>query len=83
MFANKNNKKTGFTLVETLIAIFIFTLSIVALFALIGDSLFSAQYAKYDITAQYLAGEALDYIRNDRDTIVRSEERRVGKECRL
>lgn len=70
MFANKNNKKTGFTLVETLIAIFIFTLSIVALFALIGDSLFSAQYAKYDITAQYLAGEALDYIRNDRDTIV-------------
>ncbi len=58
----------GFTLVETLVALFILTLAVTALFALIANSFFSAQYAKNELAATYLAQEAVDYIRNDRDT---------------
>lgn len=64
----KNNK--GFTLVEALFAIFILTFTITGLMVIVADSLFSARYAKDEITANYLLQEAVDYIRNDRDTIV-------------
>lgn len=60
----------GFTLVETLIAIFIFSMSITALFALSGTTTNSGQYSKNDIVATYLAQEAVDIIRNDRDSII-------------
>lgn len=61
--------KSGFTLIETLIAILILTLTLNAFFTLISNSIFSAQYARNKITANYLAQEAIDYIRNDRDSI--------------
>lgn len=60
----------GFTLVETLIAIFIFSMSITALFALSGTTTNSGQYSKNDVIATYLAQEAVDIIRNDRDSII-------------
>lgn len=68
IFKNKKNNK-GFTLVETMIAVFILTASLAGFFSLIADSLFSARYARNEITANYLLQEAVDYIRNDRDTI--------------
>lgn len=66
----KNYGRQGFTLVETLIAIFIFSMSITALFALSGTTTNSGQYSKNDIIATYLAQEAVDIIRNDRDSII-------------
>lgn len=62
----KNNK--GFTLLETLVAIFIMTIAFTALLSMMSTSMFSARYANNEITATYLAQEAIDYIRNDRDT---------------
>ncbi len=65
----KNNNK-GFTLVETMVAVLILTLTIVSLMTVVSDSLFAARYARNDITAGYLLQEVIDDIRNDRDTSV-------------
>ncbi len=62
------NKKSGFTLIETLVAVLIFSLALTALLRLSYSNKFSAQYAGNEITAMYLAQEVIDYIRNDRDT---------------
>ena len=64
----KNNK--GFTLVETMFAVFILTFTIAGLMTVVANSLFAARYARDEITVNYLLQEAIDYIRNDRDTIV-------------
>ncbi len=66
-FNLKDNK--GFTLIETMIAVFILVIAMNALLGLISSSLFSARYAKNNIVANYLVQEVIDYIRNDRDSI--------------
>lgn len=58
----------GFTLIETLVAIFILALTIGALLTLTAGGFFSIRYAKNDIVASNLLQEALEYIRNTRDT---------------
>lgn len=63
----KNNK--GFTLVETIVAVFILTLALTSLLGLTSQSLFTARYARNEITANYLLQEVVDYIRNQRDSI--------------
>lgn len=63
----KNNK--GFTLIETMLAVFMLTVALDGFFTLISNSLFSARYSRNEITANYLLQEATDYIRNDRDTV--------------
>lgn len=62
-------KNKGFTLIETMIAVFILVIAMNALLGLISSNLFSARYAKNNIVANYLAQEVIDYIRNDRDSI--------------
>ena len=69
LFNFKKDKK-GFTLIETLVAVFMLSLSLVALLSLTSINLFSAKYANNDITANYLLQEVADYIRNDRDSNV-------------
>ena len=69
-FTKKRNLVKGFTLVETMFAVFILTFAISALMNIVSSSIFSARYAKDEITANYLLQEVVDYIRNDRDTIV-------------
>ncbi len=68
LFKNINNKNSGFTLLETLVAILMLTFALSSLLSIITNSLFSAKYAKNELTATYLAQEAVDYIRNDRDS---------------
>lgn len=64
------NKNGGFTLVEALTAIFILTFVVVGLMTVVSDSLFATKYARDEITANYLLQEAIDFVRNDRDTSV-------------
>lgn len=64
----KNNK--GFTLVETMSAVLILTFTIVGMMTVVANSLFAAEYARDEITVNYLLQEAIDYIRNDRDTTI-------------
>lgn len=63
---NKKRNK-GFTLVETLIAIAILLISIAGPLVIISQALRSSYYARDEITAYYLAQEAIEYIRNLRD----------------
>ncbi|HTH93308.1 MAG TPA: hypothetical protein VL576_02410 [Candidatus Paceibacterota bacterium] len=57
----------GFTLIETLIAIFILTLTVGGLLTLAAGGYFSVRYARNQIVADNLIQESLEYIRNTRD----------------
>lgn len=61
------SKKMGFTLVETLVAIGILSLSIAATFTAVQNGLQNSSIAKDQTTAFYLAQEAMEYIKNKRD----------------
>ena len=61
-----NNK--GFTLIETLVAIFILTLTMGALMTLTAQGFFSVRYARNQVVANQLLQESLEYVRNTRDT---------------
>lgn len=62
-------KEKGFTLIETLVAISILLLSIIGPMEIAARGLFSAYYARDEITAYYLAQEGVEYVRNLRDTM--------------
>lgn len=67
---NKNKKHNkGFTLIETLVALFILSLVFASVISLMSSTVFSARYAKNEIKAMYLAQEGIDYVRNLRDSI--------------
>jgi len=66
----KFQKNKGFTLVETLIAIAIFSMSIIALMSVLATGIADTSYAKNKIIASYLAEEGIEYIRNMRDTYI-------------
>ncbi len=63
----KNKFSKGFTLVESLVAIGILSLSITATFTAVQVGLKTSIAAKDQVTAFYLAQEAMEYIKNVRD----------------
>lgn len=67
-FFKKANLVGGFTLVETMVAVLILSLMIISLMTVVANSLFASRYSRDEITVNYLLQEAIDYIRNDRDT---------------
>ncbi len=60
----------AFTLVETLVAVSIFSIAILALLVVLTQSISNTNYAKSKIIATYLAQEGIEYIRNMRDSFV-------------
>lgn len=60
----------GFTLVETLIAVFVLTIALAALLNLVSTSLSAFKYSRDEVTANYLIQEVVDSVRNKRDTDV-------------
>ena len=71
---SKLDKCAGFTLVETLVAISIFTMSLVAVMSLLGQGVADTNFAKNKVTAEYLAQEGIEYTRYMRDTYVISQQ---------
>jgi prepilin-type N-terminal cleavage/methylation domain-containing protein len=69
-FLKQKNKNSGFTLVETLVAIVIFTSSIVVMMNVLGGGISNTTYAKNRTIATYLAQEGIETIRNMRDNYV-------------
>lgn len=57
----------GFTLIETLFAILIFSTALVALMSIAGRGISATSSARQQITAHYLAQEGLEVVRNMRD----------------
>lgn len=66
----KNIRATGFTLVETLVGLLIFTVAVVALMSVLGSGISTTTYAKQKLAAQFLAQEGIECVRNVRDTNV-------------
>jgi len=62
----KNEK--GFTLIETLVAITVLMLAVTGPLVISQKGLSAAGYAKDQMTAYYLAQDAMEYVRNVRDT---------------
>ena len=60
-------RQRGFTLIETLVAISILSLSIAATFSAVQNGIKSSTVAKDQITAFYLAQEGMEFIKNIRD----------------
>lgn len=67
MTQNKH-KQSGFTLIETLVAILILTLAIAGGFSTISNGLRSAYLAKNQVTAFYLAQDIFEHLRYVRDS---------------
>ena len=65
----KKQRNRGFTIVEAMVAIFILTISVSSMLGITASSAASARYSNNEITANYLLQEAIDSIRNSRDTI--------------
>ncbi len=64
----KNPKNRGFTIVETLVAITILMIAIVGPLTISHKGLLAAIYARDQVTASYLAQDAMEYIKNIKDT---------------
>lgn len=64
----KKNKTSAFTLVETLVAVSIFSISILGLLSVLATGISDTTYAKNKMIAAYLAQEGTEYMRNVRDT---------------
>ncbi len=63
---NKNNK--GFAIMEVLVALFLITSGIIGSYILISSTISSTNYASDRFTANYLAQEGIELVRNIRDT---------------
>ena len=61
------NKKSGLTMVETLVAISILTIAVIGPLGIIAQALHTSYYTRDQMTAYYLAQEAIEYVRNLRD----------------
>jgi len=68
MQKEKIKKNRGFTLVETLVAISIFTVSVISLMSVLSNGITGTKFANNKIIAGYLAQEGIEYVRNIRDT---------------
>lgn len=64
----KNRSQTGFTLIETIVAMTILLISITGIMNLIHQGSLSARLQADQITANYLAAEAIEFIRARRDS---------------
>lgn len=58
----------GFTLIETLFAVLIFSTALISLMAISGRGVSATNIAKQQIVAQYLAQEGIEVVRNIRDS---------------
>ncbi len=65
IYSKQKNK--GFTILETLVAITIILIAITGPLDIIAHSLKASYYSRDEVTAFYLAQEAIEYARNQRD----------------
>ncbi len=63
----------GFTLIETLVAITLLVIAITGPLQIASNALNSAFYARDEITSYYLAVEAIEYIKNSRESLFLSD----------
>ncbi len=62
------NQSNGFTIIETLVAIAILMIAIAGPLTIVQKGLLAAVYARDQVVASYLAQDAMEYIKNVRDS---------------
>lgn len=62
------SRPTGFTLIETLIAIAVLTIAIVGPYTIANNAIRASRVSQDELIASLLAQEALEYVREVRDT---------------
>lgn len=62
----------GFTLIESLVAVAMLSLVIISVMGLAQSSIAANNSAQVQVSANYLAGEAIEYIRNIRDMNIKN-----------
>ena len=67
MYKYKSQKNSGFTMIEMLIAVFIFTVALTALMSIASRGLRTANQAQKQVVGNYLALEGIEIVRNMRD----------------
>ena len=67
-YSNVKMTKTGFTMMELIVAIFVITTGIVGVLSLVTQTIYSATYSSNKLIAAYLAQEGIEIVRNIRDT---------------
>ncbi|MEK7179019.1 MAG: hypothetical protein AAB727_02060 [Patescibacteria group bacterium] len=65
---------SGFTLLESLVAITVVLLAVVGPLTIVSKNLSFARFARDQITAFYLAQEAVEFVRNTRDNNILSSQ---------
>jgi prepilin-type N-terminal cleavage/methylation domain-containing protein len=68
IFHNINITSSGFTLLEMLFALVIFSFALVSLMTIAGRGVITTTNAKEQLLVQYLAEELVEVARNERDT---------------
>lgn len=63
-----SQKNSGFTLIETLVAIFLLMITVVSIVSLSSKILISTKSQKSEITAQYLLQDGIEFLHNNRDS---------------
>lgn len=72
----------GFTLLEMLFAVVIFSFALVSLMLIAGKGVIATSTAKDQLVAQYLAEEGAEVVRNIRDTnFINGDDWLAGIEC--
>lgn len=66
-YLSKRTSKSGFTIIETLVAITILMVSVAGPLSIATKALSNARYAKDQMIASFLAQESMEYIKNLRD----------------
>lgn len=74
----KNKTQQGFTLLETLVAVFLLTLALTGPIYIATLAIKSSVESRDSISAYYLAEEAIEVVRNIRDTRAMNENSAVG-----
>lgn len=69
-FLNIQKNKKGFTLIEMLVAVFIFSLALTALIKVSARGLRSARGAENTTIAEFLAVDSMERVRSYRDTLL-------------
>jgi len=65
---NTNSTSSGFSIIEVLIGVFIFTLGLISIYLIMVSSLKLNDYNKNEIIASNLAREQIELLRNVRDS---------------
>lgn len=70
----KRQEQKGFTLIETIIAIFILSVTVGALLQIAAQGFYTVRYLRNQIVANNLLQEGIEFIRNTRDSEVLAKE---------